>query len=711
MNLINKQYKMKSKNILIVLLAAVALIGCTKERSSTTGWEYNNPENGGFQKVPYFDQETGPGLILVEGGTFTMGRSEQDVTYEWNNTPRRVTVSSFYMDQFEVTNFNWLEYIYWISRTYEEYPMIYKNALPDTNCWRSPMAYNEPYVEYYLRHPAYQNYPVVGVSWNQANDFCKWRTDRVNEFILYREGILAMNPDQAGDPFSTDSYLAGQYEPGEDKEEKLMDLNPQSGWSGKRNDLGERIVRMEDGILLPRYRLPTEAEWEFAYYGLVGSMTNAEDAGIIENKRTYPWTGHWVRQDNAEFQGDIRANFVRGRGDMMGAAGALNDAADITAPVDSYWPNDYGLYHMAGNVSEWVMDVYRPLSFEDFDEFRPFRGNVFKTKVLGNDGNLDEKNLQVLYDVHALKEYLHEFERIRYQRITASDFEPQRFDSTMNNGVRKNVQSRNSNSYNSGDPSTIYLSSKGKFTSDSLAALQGKKVGDFKSDMYTQEILILTELNKIVDIAIEMQNGQYYKEASETIQTEIFDGIFEGVSTNASLVLLKTGPNGEEYPIDIIPMLRKGMSEYITNTPGRMKWREVTAEENIGRRNYQNADYRDVMDGDFESSKDFNDRKDGSKKDQINKGLRDGDLVMYQNKHERFDLTGGDVMTNDRTAWPTTLISDNSRVYKGGSWRDRAYWIVGSNRRFLDEELSTSTIGFRCAMDRVGSPKGLGKYR
>ena len=238
-----------------------------------------------------------------------MGRSEQDVTYEWNNTPRRVTVSSFYIDQFEVTNFNWLEYLYWIKRTYSEYPMIYKNALPDTNCWRTPLSYNEPFVEYYLRHPAYANYPVVGVSWNQANDFCKWRTDRVNEYILIREGILKTNPDQAGEPFTTDAYLANQYDPGDENMRKATDYNPPPNWTGKKKDLNKRIIRMEDGILLPRYRLPTEAEWEFAYYGLIGSMTNPEDPGVIENKRTYPWTGHWVRQDNDKFQGQIRANF------------------------------------------------------------------------------------------------------------------------------------------------------------------------------------------------------------------------------------------------------------------------------------------------------------------------------------------------------------------------------------------------------------------
>ncbi len=689
---------MKNRNILWIVVVASAISSCAKDRSNTTGWEYNNPKLGGFQKVPDVDQETGPGLVLVEGGTFTMGRSEQDVTHNWDNTPRRVSVSSFYIDQFEVTNFNWLEYLYWIKRTYSEFPMIYRNALPDTNCWRSPLGYNEPYVEYYLRHPAYQNYPVVGVSWNQANDFCKWRTDRVNEFILIREGVLAMNPDQDGEPFTTESYLADQYHPGEDKERKVKDYGPQQGWSGKKKDLGTRIVRMEDGILLPRYRLPTEAEWEFAYYGLIGSMTNAEDPGVIENKRTYPWTGHWVRQDDKDFQGDIRANFIRGRGDYMGAAGALNDGADITAPVDSYWPNDYGLYNMAGNVSEWVMDVYRPLSTQDFDGFRPFRGNVFKTKVLGNDGALTEKNGQVLYDVHGLKEYLHEFERIRFQRVTAKDYMPMADDSLMDKGSRMYYKSKNDVTYNSGKPSTVFLSSGGLDT-----------IGNFKSGMYEQEVLILREMNKIVDRAIMKQNDQFTMEASEIIQTEIFEGIFEGVSDNPNLVLIRLDELGNEYPVDIIPMIRKGMSDYIINTPGRLKWRDVTAEENINRRNYQNADYKDHLDGDFQSSVYF-DEKDGMKVD-INNGVRNGDIVMYQNKHEQFDLKGNLIKPNNRTSWPTTLISDKSRVYKGGSWNDRAYWVAGGNRRFLDEDRSSSTIGFRCAMDRIGSPKGLGKFK
>src|SRR3989344_4247718 len=414
-----KQTKhMKLLSFFALSVAGLAIVSCSRESSSSTGWDYNNVNQGGFQKVPYVDQETGPGLVLIEGGTFTMGMVEQDVMFDWNNRPARVTVSSFYMDQTEVTNFHWLEYLYWIHRAYDAtYPMVYKNALPDTLAWRSPLAFNEKYVDYYLRHPAYRDYPVVGVSWLQASDYCKWRTDRVNEYILIREGVLGWDVDQADDQtFNTDAYMVGQYEQAEELGgRKLIDTDP-SNREGKK--LGKRIVRMEDGILMPRYRLPTEAEWEFASIGLIGNLT--EGTEVITERRQYPWNGHFVRQDNEEFQGAIRANFVRGRGDYMGVAGQLNDGADVTAPVESFWPNDYGLYNMGGNVSEWVMDVYRPLSTEDYDEFRPFRGNVFKTKVINSEGTIDNKLEETLYDIDGMRIYLDSFRYARKinQRLT-----------------------------------------------------------------------------------------------------------------------------------------------------------------------------------------------------------------------------------------------------------------------------------------------------
>lgn len=651
----------------IALVGAFVISSCSREASNTTGWDYNNPKTGGFQKVPFVDQETGPGLLLVEGGTFTMGRAEQDVMHDWNNRAARVTVSSFYMDQTEVTNFHWQEYLYWISRAYNEtYPMVYKNALPDTLVWRSQLGFNEKYVDYYLRHPAYRDYPVVGVSWLQANDYCKWRTDRVNEYILIREGVLDFNIDQRDDAtFNTEAYYANQYEEGLVR--NVTDLNP-SNLDGKK--LGTRIVRMEDGILLPRYRLPTEAEWEFAATGLIGNLQ--EGAENISDRRLYPWNGHWVRQDEAQFTGQIRANFVRGRGDYMGVAGSLNDGADVTAPVESYWPNDYGLYHMAGNVSEWVLDVYRPLTSEDYDEFRPFRGNVFKTKLLNNEGSIELKSAQVMYDVHGMKEYLNEFERIRYQRISADKHSPN--DTIIPKGLAKNIESRNP-SLNGYAPDPFYVS-HGK-VKDSI------------------ELELLRTINEVLDVSLEYKNEKHDIEASAYIQDNLFDGIFADE--------IRTGPDGEEYAFEIISMLRDGFNDFILNTPGKLKYRPVTEEENIGRLNYRKSDYINYLDGDIESSIFYanDDRKNG-----INQATRDPQLVMYQDQHEQYSLDGNQVMPGDRSSWPSTLVSDKSRVYKGGSWKDRAYWLVASNRRFLDEDKATDAIGFRCAMDRVGSPTG-----
>lgn len=483
----------------IAVAAVLFATACKKEQSATTGWEYNQPKNGGFEVAPYEEQETGPGLILIEGGTFAMGRTEQDVLYDWNNIPRRITISSFYMDETEVRNLDWLEYLFWLKRVFGvDYPEVYRKALPDTLVWRDKLAYNEPLVEYYLRHPSYRDYPVVGVSWLQANDYCAWRTDRVNEYILIREGILKMDPSQSNEEnFNTEAYLAGQYE-GMVKND-IIDLNP--------NGQGTRKVRMEDGIFLPKYRLPTEAEWEYAAVGLIGNTIYER---VVE-RRLYPWNGHVTRTDADKNLGDFVANFKRGRGDNMGVAGNLNDAADVTAPVYSYWPNDYGLYNMAGNVSEWVMDVYRTLSAEDMSDFNSFRGNVFKTKALDEEGNIQEK--------------------------------------------------------------------------DSL---------------------------------------------------------------------------------------------------GRITWRNVTKDEASGRRNYRQADNINYLDGDFASTI----TNDWITPPELDSGKSSSNLM--------YDYS------------VSSMLNDKARVYKGGSWKDRAYWMVAGTRRYMDEALSTDYIGFRCAMTRVGSP--IGKY-
>lgn len=480
-----------------IIMGALLFTSCAKEVSETTGWQYNSEKWGGFEKVLFFGQETGPGLTLIEGGSFVMGSTDADVTKEWHSVPRRLTVSSFYMDITEISNLQYNEYLYWTKRTfYADFPEIYKRALPDTLVWRQKLSYNEPFVELYLRHPAYSSYPVVGVNWIQANEFCQWRTDRVNEMILQRDGFLEVNVNAINeDNFNTDAYIVGQYEG------TVKDMLPSYDPAGT----GERKVSKIDGILLPEYRLPTEAEWEFAALALIGNNP-IEGEELVTDRKIYPWNGTSLRYAfHGGWQGNILANFKRGRGDNMGVAGGLNDNADYTGPVVAYLPNDYGLYNMAGNVSEWVMDIYRPSSSSEMDDLNPFRGNEFKKLDLDEEG----------------------------------------------------------------------------------------------------------------------------------------------------------------YPVE-------------KDSLGRLVYTEVTEEENADRRNYKKADYRGYKDGGGgDSYEDFT----AYDEDEF------AEEVVYD-----FGIT--------------SLINNHSRVYKGGSWNDRAYFLSPGTRRWLDEKQSTATIGFRCAMNRIGSPMG-----
>lgn len=183
-----------------------------KKKSSTTGWTYNDSKNGGIEYNNVKAQKTGPGLVFIPGGTFVMGRTQEDVMGDWNNTPKRVSIASFYMDETEVRNIDWLEYLTWLRRVYTTYPEVYQKALPDTLVWRDQLGYNEPMVKNYLRFPAYAEYPVVGVSWEQATDYCVWRTDRVNEQILIDKKILTQDLDNQKDEnnFNTEAYTTGQ---------------------------------------------------------------------------------------------------------------------------------------------------------------------------------------------------------------------------------------------------------------------------------------------------------------------------------------------------------------------------------------------------------------------------------------------------------------------------------------------------------------------
>jgi len=360
---------------LLIVSSCNLIKGKKKNTSSTTGWSYNDSKNGGFEYRAGYSQIAGPGLVYIQGGTFVMGRVEQDVMYEGNSIPRRVTVASFYIDETEVRNIDWREYMFWIHRVYPNDLEVNNAVLPDTLVWRDELSYNEPYLENYLRHAAYSEYPVVGVSWVQADKYCKWRTDRANEGILINAQKLEPDLAQTGDKvFTSDGYLNGVYD-GVEGKRPIKNLS---------KDGGTRRVNISDGIVLPRYRLPTEAEWEYAALGLIGKT---EEEVVLE-RRIYPWDGNQIRNSEKKYRGEMLANSVRGRGDYMGVAGFLNDGYEIAAPVISFQPNDYGLYCTAGNVNEWVQDVYRPNSSMAVSEFQPLRGNVYTNFHRGTDGKM-----------------------------------------------------------------------------------------------------------------------------------------------------------------------------------------------------------------------------------------------------------------------------------------------------------------------------------
>jgi gliding motility-associated lipoprotein GldK len=313
-----------------------------------------------------------PGMVYIPPGTFHMGPSDEDMNFSYTARNKQVSINSFWMDATEITNNEYRQFTNWVRdstaaklmgfikagtdgtetidwkkaktikwgdkatmekvdamiltpdnrifnkkeidptklvfhseifdfkeaakspKGVQRSKFIVKKDLqiyPDTLCWVRDFAYsyNEPMAKKYYSHPAFGNYPVVGISWKQATAFCEWRTQYLNGFL-------------------------------------------------------ESKKRMTESD----FRLPTEAQWEYAARG-------------GRSQSPYPWGGPYLRNR----KGCLLANFKPGRGNYP------EDGGFYTVRADAYWPNDFGLYNMSGNVAEWTSSLFYEGSYNFQHDMNP----------------------------------------------------------------------------------------------------------------------------------------------------------------------------------------------------------------------------------------------------------------------------------------------------------------------------------------------------
>lgn len=362
------------KNTLFItsaVLAAFLFSGCSK-----FGKSKGLPDDGQLHGVAPSSKYTlkkPPGMVYIPAGTFHMGPSDEDINYAYTARNKQVSISGFWMDATEITNNEYRQFTKWVTdsiaakllgyvkaggdgveyidwkkantikysdpatmekldamivtpdnriygrKEFDALKIVYhsesfdfkeaakrENATlprskflikydipvyPDSLCWVRDFAYayNEPMAKQYFSHPSFGNYPVVGVTWKQATAFCEWRTHILNAKLI------------------------------------------------EKNNATESP-----------FRLPTEAQWEYAARG-------------GRSQSPFPWGGPYLRNK----KGCLMANFKPGRGNYA------EDGGLYTVRADAYWPNDVGLYNMAGNVAEWTSSYYYEGSYSFQHDMNP----------------------------------------------------------------------------------------------------------------------------------------------------------------------------------------------------------------------------------------------------------------------------------------------------------------------------------------------------
>lgn len=242
-------------------------------------------------------------LVLIPAGSFNYGLSS---SFQFEpmlpSRSQEIEVASFYISNHEVSNGEYLSFLHDLKRTDTA---LYKQMLPDTLVWRSIIAYNEPFVTGYFRNPEFAEFPVVGISHQQAMEYCNWLTKKYNS-----------------DPKSKFKHA--------------------------------------------KFKLPTKLHWTYAAAGGLNLAEFPWGTATLQDKK-----GHWLANFTIVYQGDIGLTKMKGVGrsgeceDRLVLAafpyGSLFEAnagklTDVFASVFTHKQNAYGLYNIAGNAEEMVME-------------------------------------------------------------------------------------------------------------------------------------------------------------------------------------------------------------------------------------------------------------------------------------------------------------------------------------------------------------------